>query len=90
MKIIEMVIVTIDSLIYLSDISLLNKETVFSLHIAFKTKIKTIANVVTLIPQPALRGAPPINISAINNKAVGVLIFPISILLKPAVLVVTD
>ena len=30
MKIIEMVIVTIDSLIYLSDISLLNKETVFS------------------------------------------------------------
>lgn len=50
MKIIEMVIVTIDSLIYLSDISLLNKETVFSLHIAFKTKIKTIANVVTLIP----------------------------------------
>ena len=40
MKIIEMVIVTIDSLIYLSDISLLNKETVFSLHIAFKTKIK--------------------------------------------------
>jgi Trk-type K+ transport system membrane component len=33
-----------------------------------------------------LRGAPPINISAINNKAVGVLIFPISILLKPAVL----
>ena len=51
MKIIEMVIVTIDSLIYLSDISLLNKETVFSLHIAFKTKIKTIANVVTLILQ---------------------------------------
>ena len=89
MKIIEMVIVTIDSLIYLSDISLLNKETVFSLHIAFKTKIKTIANVVTLIPPAALRGA-PINISAINNKAVGVLIFPISILLKPAVLVVTD
>ena len=89
MKIIEMVIVTIDSLIYLSDISLLNKETVFSLHIAFKTKIKTIANVVTLIP-PTLRGAPPINISAINNKAVGVLIFPISILLKPVVLVVTD
>lgn len=59
MKIIEMVIVTIDSLIYLSDISLLNKETVFSLHIAFKTKIKTIANVVTLIPPAALRGAPP-------------------------------
>ena len=89
MKIIEMVIVTIDSLIYLSDISLLNKETVFSLHIAFKTN-KTIANVVTLIPPAALRGAPPINISAINNKAVGVLIFYISILLKPAVLVVTD
>ena len=89
MKIIEMVIVTIDSLIYLSDISLLNKETVFSLHIAFKTKIKTIANVVTLISSSTKR-LPPINISAINNKAVGVLIFPISILLKPAVLVVTD
>ena len=55
MKIIEMVIVTIDSLIYLSDISLLNKETVFSLHIAFKTKIKTIANVVTLIPPATKR-----------------------------------
>jgi trk system potassium uptake protein TrkH len=38
-----------DSLIYLSDISLLNKETVFSLHIAFKTKIKTIAVSIVLI-----------------------------------------
>ena len=39
MKIIEMVIVTIDSLIYLSDISLIKRQ-YFLLHIAFKTKIK--------------------------------------------------
>ena len=58
MKVIEMLIVTIDSLIDLSDISLLNKQTLFSLRIAFNTNIKTIANVVTLIPPAALRGAP--------------------------------
>ena len=86
---IEMRIVTKDNCMYLSDISLLNIE-LFSLRIVLKIAIVAITKVVTFIPPAALNGAPPINMRAISNKAVGVLMFPTSIVLNPAVLVVTD
>ena len=86
---IEMRIVTKDNCMYLSDISLLNIELFF---FAYRIKIAIVAitKVVTFIPPAALNGAPPINMRAISNKAVGVLMFPTSIVLNPAVLVVTD
>jgi Trk-type K+ transport system membrane component len=57
--------VTTFAIVFIFVLNAICKEnTVSLLHIAFKTKIKTIANVVTLIPPAALRGAPPINISA--------------------------
>ena len=87
---IEMRIVTKDNCMYLSDISLLNIELFFSLRIVLKIAIVAITKVVTYIPPAALNGAPPINMRAISNKAVGVLMFPTSIVLNPAVLVVTD
>ena len=86
---IEMRIVTKDNCMYLSDISLLNIELFF---FAYRIKIAIVAitKVVTFIPPAALNGAPPINMRAISNKAVGVLMFPTSIVFNPAVLVVTD
>ena len=59
------------------------------MRIVLKIAIVAITKVVTFIPA-ALNGAPPINMRAISNKAVGVLMFPTSIVLNPAVLVVTD
>ena len=59
------------------------------MRIVLKIAIVAITKVVTFIPPAALNGAPP-NMRAISNKAVGVLMFPTSIVLNPAVLVVTD
>ena len=46
--------------------------------------------VVVLIPPPVPPGLAPINMRAIIMNNPALVIFPISILLKPAVLVVTD
>ena len=86
---IEMRIVTTDNCMYLSDISRLNIELFF---FAYCIKNSDCCNnkSCNLYTPAALNGAPPINMRAISNKAVGVLMFPTSIVLNPAVLVVTD
>ena len=86
---IEMRIVTKDNCMYLSDISI-KYRVVFSFAYRIKIAIVAITKVVTFYTTCSTQWCTSINMRAISNKAVGVLMFPTSIVLNPAVLVVTD